>query len=78
MTADGPMTEEAAAQAKYLHLAALRQARQRHKAIALELQLFFDSITSEAVPDRLVASLETSVMQQPPATASSPSEPTLG
>jgi hypothetical protein len=76
MTEDAPTPEEASAEAKFLHLAALRQARRRHKAITLELQTFFNSVASEEIPGRLLGSLEDADCIELQAHAPSAGEPT--
>jgi hypothetical protein len=78
MTEDAPTPEEAAAEAKFLHLIALRQARRQHKAIALELQTYFDSVASEEIPDKLLVSLENAEPLQPEAPPEPAGEPRSG
>jgi hypothetical protein len=49
--------EAVVANSQSAHIAALRAARLRHKAIARGLQDYFDAVTAEKVPDDFFALL---------------------
>ena len=55
---DGSSAEEGGtAQARLSHIAILRAARVRHKAIARGLQSYFDAVVAEPVPNEFLSLL---------------------
>ena len=53
-----PLQPGTLAQLHLAHLASLRQARVHHKAIALELRNFFDSVAAEAGPSAFLTLIQ--------------------
>jgi Anti-sigma factor NepR len=49
-----PLDAAAMAQAPLAHVALLREVRAHHKAIAIELQTFYDSVAAETIPDEFL------------------------
>jgi hypothetical protein len=54
-----------AARDRLAHLAVLREARIRHRAIALELRILFESVAAEVVPSRIISSLHEATAKDP-------------